>query len=78
MSLVPWPTVSAQTTATRCYHDGTPSIVKMPVKNTNNVFVTTLALKENRTITTRQLIGVRIPILPEFYQHLFYSLLVAC
>ena len=54
MSLVPWPTVSAQTTATRCYHDGTPSIVKTPVKNANNVFVTTHPLEENRSITTQQ------------------------
>ena len=45
MSLVPWPVASAQTTATRCCHDGTPSTAKMPVKNINSAVVTTLLLK---------------------------------
>ena len=46
MSLVPWPTASAQTTAIRCCHDGTPSIAKTPNKNTNNAFITTLLLNQ--------------------------------
>lgn len=54
MSLVPWPTASVQTAATRCCHDDTPSTAKMPVKNKNNAFVTTLLLKETRTVTTRK------------------------
>lgn len=78
MSLVPWPAASAQTTATRCCHDGTPSTAKMPVKNINNAFVTTLLLKKKkkntRTVTAR---GVRKSIMSKLFQHLFDGLLIA-
>ena len=53
MSLVPWPTASAQTTATRCCHDGKPSTAKMPVRNINNAFVTAFLLIQTRAVATR-------------------------